>query len=639
MTVVGLDTETKLISYPGGVCPDMVCTSLYWDDGTGELLHTKDPSLYYRLKDMLVESTIKIVGQNIAFDMHVILKRYPDLWPQVWGAYKQGRIHDTMLREQLMNNTRGELVFDRKNRRQYYSLAALTKKYVGIEISGKEDGWRFRYGELLNTPITHWEKEAVDYAMDDAKYTYQVYMAQEEIKMESGAGSIKSENIQVMAAFALTGVQNDGIRIDQKQVDKIEDRYADRFADAKRSLQVFGIMRPDGTICKAHRDRFAKMWGVDTYTEKGNLSCNKETLNALNCDRKSYKSFMTYQECLSTVRKYIPQLRFDRLHPRYSIIKKTLRTSCTSTTHYKDPIKSPYPSTNFQNLPGKDLFRNCVVPDNDKVLFCTVDYGGLEQVTGSQAMIEELGYSHMGDMINQGISLHDALGCELYNYYKDLNLSLDEYIEVKKTDPEAKSIRSEAKPFNLGAFGGLGHNRIWSILADQGRPNNNQIVNNIYEMVHGRYPEVGDFFDNVLPQMKNAYGNKYSFDVLGIWFGDRSYTEASNGFTMQIRAAIGAKLAFIRLYEECTNPELGSVLYQHKCKFKGFVHDENIMQVPELHYDVCEDRICLIMMEEMQRVCPNMRISVESTKQRKWGKTGLRTKEFYLKPKVVACTN
>ena len=156
--LTAIDIETPLITYLNPM-PDAVCMS--FDNGTDKGVLPASATTLMNLRDYIGAGK-SLVGHSISFDLSILCHQYPELWPMVFTAYDEGRIHDTMLRERLlMLTTNGDFnvfygPYHKNVKIEGYSLVALEKKYLGIDRSDDKknpDSWRFRYAELKDTPI------------------------------------------------------------------------------------------------------------------------------------------------------------------------------------------------------------------------------------------------------------------------------------------------------------------------------------------------------------------------------------------------------------------------------------------------------------------------------------------------------
>lgn len=198
MQVVAFDCETYPIG-PEKLAPEVVCTQVaqLLDGSIQSFLlaradsNPKGAALLGLIHSILDNKEVKLVGLNTAYDLTVWCSTWPELYPKVFQALEDGRVTDCIIREKLFNLSYSgkmdclEIIDFQTGRSQKkhlsYSMYSLAQKYLGLDLSDAKggDSWRTRYHELDNTPSAQWPKEAVTYALDDAKITLAIYMAQE----------------------------------------------------------------------------------------------------------------------------------------------------------------------------------------------------------------------------------------------------------------------------------------------------------------------------------------------------------------------------------------------------------------------------------------------------------------------------
>jgi len=108
----------------------------------------------------------------------------------------------------------------------------------------------------------------------------------------------------------------------------------------------------------------------------------------------SYTNFNHCTKLLSTYlnRKYVKA--DDRVHPRFTSVKRTGRTSCASP--------------NIQNLPSRDKVypvKNIYCPPEGAIL-CATDFSFIELVALAESCIQRFGHSVLGDVINAQVDPH-----------------------------------------------------------------------------------------------------------------------------------------------------------------------------------------------------------------------------------------
>lgn len=281
-SLVAVDTETHLIA-PGAIAPRLVCGSFamrntdrchqcggedhiecdsgapYGDENVETALYaTANPELrafVERMFDDAIAGRIKIVTHNGPFDLAVLVAYWPDLMSKVWLALEKDGIHDTLIREKLLNlATHGRLDFvevgeideeisalndalraagqeeivqpKARQVRILNNLAALGEKYLGEDRKAEKEGddiWRLRYGELDGKRAEDYPEAADKYARMDARQTLLVKESQDIRAIREEVPNVfETESFHLGVAFALQLMSCRGFGVDAEMVARIE---------------------------------------------------------------------------------------------------------------------------------------------------------------------------------------------------------------------------------------------------------------------------------------------------------------------------------------------------------------------------------------------------------------------------------
>lgn len=686
MKLISFDFETHLISYPNKVNPPGVCISfstlekeeIFSDADHYEVMNVngKDihcylyPCFEQRGLDAIAQAFFlasigeaKLIAHNAAFDLHVAKGCIPDMVSVLWQTLKNGTISDTMVRQQLyLLSTKGDL-------NAPMSLAALTKNWLGIDISADkdEDAVRYRYEEVDGIPVKDWERDFIRYAISDTAYTLLIWLAQEEARAKRGPGSINQEPLNVASAYTLRGMTITGIQVNPEIVQQLKDHYIPLFEEAAEKLKDYGIMNEKGTLVKKiQRDIIGTLCEehgvkVPKLTDTGEIATDRETLEFLaGFDDPRIDALLEYSNNLKACTTFIPQMDVERIHPEFNNIVKTLRTSCKSSNYHlykgdkanaltatgkpKKVFVHSTPSMNFQQVPRDGDFRKGFVPDED-FIFVDVDYANLEFIMASAVLERETGHSTLRELLNTGLNIHDALCTVQYNDLFADKLTEEEGLAIlkDKTDPRhkrLKKVRQDAtKQISLGVAGGLMVDTALAGVKAKGyKEATGPMVDKWLSYARDRFPEFKDWFGEsvpwegrlwnyrvnpkktrYIPRLKKSIKIEYCTEVMGVYLADRTRNQLSNCKTMQTPAALGMKRAIVMLYQKMEDPSLDNVLFGSK--IHANVHDEALNSVPKSKWKECLDEICKTMCDAMLTVAPLNRITVEASVQEYWGKT------------------
>jgi len=311
--MIALDTETMLIE-PGLLAPPLVCVSWADDSGRSGLLHHADPELQWRLRQALAEHT---VWHNAPFDLLVLAVAFPELLTHIYAAYAAGRIHDTGIRQRLLDINGSGL-------RPRYSLSLLHERHFGAPL--EKDQWRLTYADRWGVPLADWPAGARDYAVGDAVATLAIYSAQGE------AHVFDDEPAQCRADWALHCTSARGLRTDPAAIDKLEARTLEQIASVREQLVEVGLVRADGTRdTKAAQSRMAEVERFPARTDTGRISVSTEACEAT--DDPTLHAYARFQTLTSLRNGTIKDLRkgVDRpVQARYTSLIATGRTSSSA---------------------------------------------------------------------------------------------------------------------------------------------------------------------------------------------------------------------------------------------------------------------------------------------------------------------
>ncbi len=141
-------------------------------------------------------------------------------------------------------------------------------------------------------------------------------------------------------------------------------------------------------------------------------------------------AYCTFKE-LTKLRTFFDSLDRSVIHPRYRVLVRTGRTSCSGP--------------NIQQLPRDSHIREAVVPRAGH-LFLIIDYSAIELRTLAAVCQQRYGFSRLADVLRSGIDPHS------YTAAMFAGISMDQL----QTLPNKKQLRQQAKAVNFGIPGGLG---------------------------------------------------------------------------------------------------------------------------------------------------------------------------------------
>lgn len=622
MRYVAIDSETYPIR-AGCLAPKPVVWSAHGVEGSE--LWLANHGFPAELFVSLISADVTLVTANGPYDMAVAAHAEPVLWKSIFQAYDDGRIVDVQTLQKLIDISQGCLSRPRYDGTSGYSLADLAWHYLKrdrSEAKHSPDSWRMRYHELDGVPLEQWPPEAIQYARDDAKDTYDVFMAQ-----RAKYGVLPSETEQYRAAWALHLMSVQGIRTDGTKVAALKERLmADRVTQ-RAQAQAAGFLKltpcdkddkPDVLVpYKRDPTKHRRMrWGKDmkairakveaAFSARGlapPLTDGLQTSTDEDCLTRSKDPDLLAlagsgitEKLLST---YVPALEqgiHERVNTRFNVLVNNGRTSS-----HKD--KATGAGFNFQNFPRSDetdpnaavnFVRPCIVPTEGTYL-CSIDLDTGELRSLAQVQLWLFGKSRLAEVLNAGKDPHLDFAAQL------LGISYEEALANKKR-PDVKKARQFGKIFNFGAPGGLGVNS----LVDFARTNYDtdlsveeaQRLRNRWERT---YPEMRRYFDYISKLVGEGGARIKSFGS-GMLRGDVGYTDACNHFFSNLIAQ-GVKDAIFYIAWECY-VDRGTPLFGSRQV--AMIHDETLLEVPKHAAHEAAHRARDVLLEHVGKRLPDV---------------------------------
>lgn len=568
MRVVGIDSETELIR-PGRLAPPVVCVSTAMGDFSA-VWHRSEAK---EIVERVLEDDCMIVGHNVAYDFSVFAAEWPELLPKIFEVYGADRVTCSEVREKLIDIARGHyrgfISVDGKLVKINYYLEDVAARRCGV-ILEKTNGWRLRYGELRDTPISFWPEEAVKYSREDAIAPLKIYERQELEEPKFLVDQFRQARaafwIQLMACWGLT-TDPDGVREFARKTKLRRD-------EIMSELQRWGLVRFDGTRnTKKVQDRVVQAYFYKSGCETIQEALDRDKIPATptgkpktdwdTCELsgdpvlKKYSEFSSLTKTLSTDIPILEKCTDVPLEVNFEVLLETGRTSS---------------SPNVQNLPTEVGVRECFRPRPGWV-YAIGDYPQIELRTWAQVCLRALGYSRMAEALNAGVDPH----CELGRRMLKPQISYDEFFSSYRANPKGAVYfeRQAAKAGNFGFPGGLSapayKEYAWS---NYGVAIDLELAFDLRKFWFETWNEAPDYFDWV--------GNQDSKDPVMQLFSRRyrgrcRFTEACNTLFQGLAADLAKSAGFMiarACYAEPESPLYGS-------RIVNFVHDEFVVETPD----------------------------------------------------------
>lgn len=472
-TRFALDCETEIVDFPAIPRSAMVSVS---DGREHYLIHPDDLGAF-----ALSHVDARIIFHNVAFDFWVVHRHLADGGEdealRAWVSLaRRRRFHDTMLLDMLLTIASGSSSEVRPR-----NLGVVAKEYAGLELD-KEDPYRMRYGELIESDWSDVDSGFFRYAIKDAIATARAYgpmhSAAKQVMDDTGFDSevgeqfsirpdavrrfgVLTEAIQVQAAIALDAIGRIGLHTDRKRLSRLK-RRLDRELEQdvqKLNQDCPGLFIHDkaGTICRTAKTGVPRKStkALDKYliqavdeinttsseaidvprTTKGQVAKSQDVWSALANKHGFVEHWLRYEQA-AKLSQFPAKLNAAVIRPRYYVLTRTGRTSCSSP--------------NIQQIPKQHDFRHVIVPSPGH-LFLVVDYKFIELVTLAAVCLCRFGVSQLAEVIRGNVDPHCYTAAMLKG------MTYQEFMRLKGKQPdEFKSWRQMAKPVNFGVPGGMG---------------------------------------------------------------------------------------------------------------------------------------------------------------------------------------
>lgn len=623
--MLAADTETALIRR-ALLVPPLVCVSYATSEGEADVVLYKDAK---PLCEELFSG--KSLWANAPFDLAVIGNQFPELIPLIFDALQRGDVYDILLRQKLIDIAHGRYFGfypdpeTGKTLKITYSVAAVAKRLLGLDMSKGDDTYRLRYAELRETPVEDWPKEAYDYAALDSEVLWPIYNIQEEQVEVLG-----SQGMQVCAAMALHLMSAWGIRTDSKAIEELDERTFKEWEEIGERMKENGLIHNRGARnTKLAKKLLIESVGVENckltltgakklsedYTHEDAVADGYVKLDEESCEAsgnpilKDYARFGSLIKLRST---YVSMLWKGVKYPiqgRYEPIRETGRTSSFSP--------------NLQNLPREPGVRECFVPRDGNV-FIFSDYSLAELCSLAQKCIEVIGYSRLADRLNAGFDPHTDMAAQI------MGITYEEAAALKKAgDKHFKEMRTLAKAADFGFPGALGPDSFIDFAkAAYGVVLTREQAVDLKAKWFEAWPEMREYFawiDSLMGEDNRAW---IMDPVTKFYRGNVKYTVCANTF-FQSRSAFGSKAA---LWEVCRRQYAVSTSPLYGTHTIAFVHDEIGIEAPEERAHEAALELEKVMVEEFTKYHPDLADAVAASPSisRRWYKEV---------PQVWACTS
>jgi hypothetical protein len=468
---LAFDTETEVVDLNKEV-PRLALASASAGERASCLIHPDDVGRF-----ILAHRGLHVICHNAPFDFWAVeahLRRSGEeearhAW---WEIAEANRLHDSMLLDMLVRLARDDSFPDPRN------LAVVAKYYAGLEVD-KDDPYRLRYGEVVGQNWGGVEEGFFEYAVKDAIVTRPAYLAirQQALVLADEYArydrdvlpdarqrfGLLTESVQVRKAIALAQVTRNGVCLDRRWLEGAEGDLRRRLAEA-----VARVREACPTLYKADQNGYlvCTRAGAPSRSNKALVEqleaaaerIKQETGVVLSVPltkkaRKPSTSTRYWEEYaelhpflgswveaeeLAKQLQFFTHLREDQVHPSYTTLVRSGRTSC----------RGP----NVQQIPRDGPLRRAFVASPGHLLLA-VDYSFIELRTLAATALHRYGRSDLADVIKAGVDPHAHTAALMLGVAPDQFLAWKD--DARRREEYARA-RQAAKAVNFGVPGGLG---------------------------------------------------------------------------------------------------------------------------------------------------------------------------------------
>jgi len=517
--------------------------------------------IIHKFKHILENPAKKLIGQNIKFDMLMMLQ---------YGFDIPAPYFDTMIAHYLVEP-------DQRHKLDYLSEAYLNYKMVPIEdLIGKKGASQ---KSMRDVPL----EQIKEYAAEDADVVMQLYPLMKEELIKNEISSV-SENIELPLVKVLCDMENDGVRIDAQFLNAYSKTLGVQILEAEKLIyEQAGVKFNIASPKQVGDVLFEKMkipyrW---RKTSTNQYSTDEEILTELSAEYDLVKTILEFRKLSKLKSTYVDALP-TMINPKTGRVHSSFNQARAATGR----LASENP--NLQNIPIKDEagreIRKSFLPRDPDYVLLSADYSQIElrliaDMSGEEAMLEAF---------IKGQDIHRATAAKVYN---------TPYDEVTSDQ------RRNAKTVNFSILYGAGATNISRQLGIN-RTEAKELIDQYYKTYSG----LRDYMNSLV---ENARTNGYVSTLLGRRrilrdINSRNALARTNAERVAVNTPIQGtaadliKLAMIKIHARIRAEKFKSRMILQ-------VHDELVFDVfrPE------SEKMKEIVLFEMKNAIPGLKVPLD----------------------------
>lgn len=523
--------------------------------------YTEAKAIVSEFKDILEDSSVTKIGQNIKYDLMVL---------QNYGVRVTGPLFDTMLAHYLVEP-------DQRHNMDFMSESYLNYSPVSIEtLIGKG-------AKQLSMRDADVEK-VKEYAAEDADVTLQLKMKLEE---EINTKNVRKvfDDIEIPLIEVLAAMEREGVKIDKDFLNRYSvELEQDAARIGQEIYQLAGVTFNIASPRQLGEVLFEKL-KLDAKAKKtktGQYQTGEDVLSLLAAEHSIAKKILDYREVQKLKSTYV-----DALPTLINAKTGRVHTCFNQAVAATGRLSSQNP--NLQNIPirsdkGREI-RKAFITRSEEYTLMAADYSQIElriiaAISGDKSMIDDF---------VQGHDIHSSTAAKVFG------------VPLDKVD---KEMRRKAKMVNFGIIYGISAFGLAQRL-EIPRKEAAAIIDSYFM----QYPDIRRYMNDTI-DFARAHGyvetvmgrRRYIRDINSRNQTVRGFAERNSiNAPIQGSAADMIKIAMINIYKETLHRKL-------KSKMILQVHDELLFEV---HRDEIEPMKDLVQEKMLNAIALKVPLEVE----------------------------